>query len=191
MKWAQGLGIGILFHCIATAGAHEVAGVDLQERVQVAPSGTPLVLNGAGVRRKFFFKVYVGALYLPERASEPGTILDMPGPKRVLVHVLYDEISEDKLRETWTKGFTANTTPEERVALAERLRTFTGMFQTVKRGDVIRLDYLPDNGTQVWLNDRLQGTIRGADFHRALLKLWLGDRPADRNLREAMLGLAR
>lgn len=190
MKWVQGLGIVILFHCIATATAHEVAGVELEERAEVAPSGTPLVLNGAGVRRKFFFKVYVGALYLPERASAPGTILGMAGPKRVLVYVLYEEIREDKLRETWTRGFTANTTSEERAALAGRLQTFTGMFQTVKRGDVIRLDYLPDRGTQVWLNDSLQGSIPGADFHRALLKLWLGDRPADQSLQEAMLGRA-
>lgn len=190
MRWAQGLGIGVLLYCAGSAATQEVAGVRLEEQVRLANSDTPLVLNGAGVRRKFFFKIYVGALYLPDRATEPDRVLAMPGPKRVLMHFLYSEIAEQKLRETWNKGFVANTTAAERAALGERLANFTAMFRTVRKGDVIRLDYLPGEGTQVWLNDRLQGTVPGADFNRAMLKLWLGERPGDRALKEGMLGLS-
>ncbi|MBP7668921.1 MAG: chalcone isomerase family protein, partial [Burkholderiaceae bacterium] len=49
---------------LALAGpvmAAEVAGVKLQEKVSVG--GKDLVLNGAGVRTRMVFKVYVAALY--------------------------------------------------------------------------------------------------------------------------------
>ena len=188
MSWVRILGMSVLLYYAGTAFALEVAGVPLEERIRLEPTGSELVLNGAGIRNKFFFKVYVGALYLPERASEPEKIFDMPGPKRIAMHFLYKEVDEAKLKETWNKGFDDNTSREERAALGPRLEAFSDMFKTVHRGDVIRLDYLPGEGTQVWLNDSLQGTIPGADFNRALLKLWLGDSPGDRALKEAMLG---
>lgn len=176
---------------VSSASAREVAGVHLDERIEVGPGATPLVLNGAGIRSKFFFKIYVGALYLPEPASEPDAILAMPGAKRVLMHFLYKEVDAEKLEATWREGFAANTSAEEHNALTERLDRFAAMFRTVKRGDRIRLDYLPETGTGVWLNDELQGTVRGEDFHRALLRIWLGDAPADNSLKAAMLGAGR
>lgn len=171
--------------------AREVAGVMLDESIVLGSPPTPLVLNGAGVRTKYRFKIYVGALYLPERVTEVARALDMDGPKRVSLHFLYKEVGCEKLVEAWREGFVNNTTEQERSALGERLQVFDALFDTVYRDDVIRLDYLPGEGTQVWLNDRLQGTIPGADFHRALLKLWLGAHPADPSLQKAMLGLAR
>lgn len=174
----------------SAANAHEVAGVELEEQIGIGPSATPLVLNGAGVRSKFFFKIYVGALYLPERAENAASVLAMPGPKRVLMHFLYKEVEAEKLEETWREGFAANTSEAEHAALTERLDRFVAMFRTVKRGDRIRLDYLPDTGTGVWLNDELLGTVPGEDFHRALLRIWLGDAPADKSLKADMLGVA-
>jgi long-chain acyl-CoA synthetase len=41
---------------------------------------------------------------------------------------------------------------------------------------------------QVWINDRLRGKVAGDDFARALLRIWLGEHPADSGLKEALLG---
>jgi hypothetical protein len=49
---------------------------------------------------------------------------------------------------------------------------------------------MPDEGTQVWINDMLKGSVPGEDFSRALLKIWLGSKPADAGLKDAMLGNA-
>jgi hypothetical protein len=57
----------------------------------------------------------------------------------------------------------------------------------MQQGDVIDLDYLPEEGTRVLFNGGLQGHIEGADFYAALLKVWLGDTPADSNLKTALL----
>ena len=72
--------------------------------------------------------------------------------------------------------------------LQDRINQFNSLFTTVHKGDVIRLDYLPGEGTQVRLNGTLKGSVSGEDFSRALLKIWLGSKPADANLKEAMLG---
>jgi len=58
----------------------------------------------------------------------------------------------------------------------------------MKKGDRIVIDYLPERGTQVTVKGNLKGVIPGEDFNQALLRVWLGDEPADKGLREGMLG---
>ncbi|MBK5259345.1 MAG: chalcone isomerase family protein, partial [Thermoanaerobaculia bacterium] len=51
----------------AVAEAATVGGVDISDKTTVG--GQTLVLNGAGLRKKFFIKVYTGALYLPSKQT--------------------------------------------------------------------------------------------------------------------------
>lgn len=183
--------IGILFGLIISVqsvGAREIAGVALSESVNI--ENKVLMLNGAGIRKKFFIKVYVGALYLTVKSTTVGEILADSGVKRIVMNFLYKEVSADKLVDGWNEGFSSNNTPEELKSLQDRINQFNSFFSTVRKGDVIRLDYLPGEGTQVWLNDTLQGAVSGKDFYRALLKIWLGHKPADAGLKDAMLGNA-
>lgn len=167
--------------------AAELAGVELPEQVQLHHAAEPLSLNGAGIRRKLFFKIYVGALYLPRPAHTPDAVLAMPDPKRVSMHFLYKEVSREKLARGWREGFENNLDPRALQGLASRLARFNKLFRTVRRGDVVELDFLPDGRTEVWINNELQGQVEGADFQRALLRVWLGRAPADEDLKRAML----
>jgi hypothetical protein len=101
---------------------------------------------------------------------------------------LYKEVTAEKLVAGWNEGFTGNNTAEELKVLQDRINQFNSFFTTVRKGDEIRLDYMPQEGTRVWINDTLKGTVPGEDFSRALLKIWLGSRPADAGLKDAMLG---
>ena len=166
--------------------ALEVAGVDVPEKVTV--ENQELVLNGAGIRKKLFIKVYVGALYLPTQRSTVKGIMADPGAKRIVMTFLYKEVSAKKLVDGWNEGFTGNTSAQELKSLQDRINQFNGFFTTVHKGDEIRLDYLPGQGTQVWINGDLKGTVPGEDFSQALLKIWLGVKPADDKLKDAMLG---
>ena len=168
------------------AASREVGGVRVPETARLA-DGTELVLNGAGLRTKFFFKIYAGALYLRRPLHEAAAVLADPGPKRVLMHFIYKKVERHKLVEAWEEGFRANLDEAAYAALAPRLARFNALFPDLHRDETVRLDYLPGQGTQVWINDRLAGTIPGADFHRALLAVWLGESPADWELKEAML----
>ena len=186
MKIKMAAAIIICLITAPTLWAKEVAGVTLADEVNVG--GTPLRLNGAGVRSKFFVKVYVGGLYLPSKSHSAAEVLAMKGPNRVVMHFLYDEVSKDKLVDGWTEGFENNQDEAAMKRLRTRLDRFNALFDTVHSGDVIELDYLPKRGTVVRIKGAEKGVIEGADFNRALLAVWLGDEPADGDLKEALLG---
>jgi hypothetical protein len=166
--------------------AVEVEGVEIPDSVTVAD--TSLQLNGAGVRTKMFFDIYVGALYLPAKTTTTTEALDMAGPKQVTMTFLYKEVAQEKLTAAWDEGFQQNQSEEAMAELRERLQQFNSLFVTAHEGDVFIFDFLADGSTRVTLNGKQAGSIPGADFQRALLTVWLGDKPADKDLKKGMLG---
>ena len=184
---------GIMFVAVIaiahTAQAREVAGINLAESVVLPDTDSKLVLNGAGVRSKFVFKIYVAGLYLAEKTTRVKEVLEMPGAKRVHMHFVYKEVSQEKLVKGWDRGFENNLDDATLAKLAPRLSAFNRYFATVKKGDIINLDFKPGKGTEVWLNGTLKGSVEGDDFYRALLLVWLGEEPADESLKQGMLGV--
>lgn len=166
--------------------AKEIAGVSVPEILR--NNDATLVLNGAGVRSKFFIKVYVGALYLARREAQAAKILAADDPWSVQMHFLHSEVEAKKLTDAWNDGFDANLAAMDRQRLADKINSFNALFRTVRRGDVIRIDYAPANGLRVSIQDEPRGSVAGADFARAVLSIWLGDKPADTELKRAMLG---
>ncbi|MDX1513220.1 MAG: chalcone isomerase family protein [Gammaproteobacteria bacterium] len=169
------------------AQGKEVEGVRVEEEARLDGVTEPLVLNGAGVRSKFFVSVYVAGLYLSEKSSSAEAILDSPGPKRVRMHFVYDEISAEKIRAAWSDGYAANHSAEELAALKDRIDQFNGYFPAVKAGDVVDVDYVPGAGTTVRINGDARGPIAGEDFHRATMRIWLGESPASSGLKKALI----
>ena len=171
------------------ASALEVSGVRLADSIHLG--NRDLVLNGAGLRTRFFFKVYVAALYLGEKTHAAEAALNQSGEKRVALHILR-ELSDEQMLHAFNEVMAANHTPAEMQALEPQLRELTAIFHAVgkvKDGDVVDLDYFPDSGTQIIVNGVQRGNIPGAAFNRALFKIWLGDKPAQDDLKQKMLGL--
>lgn len=171
-----------------TVSAREVAGTSIPEAAALGPEATRLVLNGAGVRKKFLLNIYVAGLYLPESAGTPAEVLAMAGPKRVLMHFVYDEVTKEQINDAWKEGFENNQEIRSQSALSERLEAFKQFFDTLHAGDEILLDYIPNEGTRVTIRNEYKGTITGEDFYKALLEVWLGKDPVDNDLKEALLG---
>ncbi|WP_164513504.1 chalcone isomerase family protein [Thiosocius teredinicola] len=171
------------------AQALELAGVDVPQTAQIRGAEQPLVLNGAGVRKKFFISVYVGALYLPQRQVGVGGLLTDPPANRVSMHFVYSEIEKRMLDDGWREGFEKNLSPQELAAVNERLTHFTELFEDLHEGDTIWLDYVPGRSTEVSINGVPRGEIEGADFNAALLSVWLGDEPVTDALKNAMVGV--
>ncbi len=178
----------LLASVVFSAQAAEVHGVKLDDSVQVGDSA--LVLNGAGIRTKMVFKVYVGALYLSAKKTDSAAVLSDTGAKRVSLHMLRS-LSAEKLVHALDEGLEANNTAAELAALEPQLKAFRQHMTAggaVKEGDVVVLDYVPGKGTQASLNGKALGTTEGEAFNKALLKVWLGDKPVDADLKKAMLG---
>ncbi|MGB7816183.1 MAG: chalcone isomerase family protein [Methylotenera sp.] len=177
----------LFFVLTFSAQAIEVKGVKVDEAAKVG--GNALVLNGAGVRTKMMFKVYVAALYLTQKQADANAVLGDSGNKRVSMHFLR-ELSAEKLLHAMDEGFTANNSAAEMAAIDTQMKAFRQMMTSakeVKEGDVILLDYTAA-GTQVSLNGKVLGQVEGEAFNHALLRVWLGGHPVDASLKKAMLG---
>ena len=168
--------------------AAELAGVALADRASVG--GQVLVLNGAGILHKFIFRIYVGSLYLPQKAGDlPGVLAN--GPRRIQMNLLRD-LTADQLVGALVGGLDANNSPAEMAAvkapmddLVRIMRRFKDVH--MKENDVLTLDFV-DGGTKVALNGEPIIMIPGEAFNNALTRIWLGDKPAHRSLKKAMLG---
>jgi len=170
-----------------TVSAREIADVKLDEKITV--ENQSLQLNGAGIRTKFFFKIYVGALYLPEKQNEAVKVLSATSANRVVMHFLYDEVEKKKLTDAWVEGFEENVDEKLFAAVKDRLQQFNAMFSDLHKGEVVLLDFIPQQGTRVTIKGEVKGNIEGADFNRALLSVWLGEEPVTEELKDAMLGI--
>jgi len=168
------------------AQAIEIEGVTLPDTIQL--QGKALQLNGAGIRTKFFFDIYVGGLYLEQHASSAKAVFADHGAKRVTMNFLYGKVDKEKLTDGWEDGFEKNQSHKQMQALNERLGQFNALFTNGHRGDAIVFDFLSDGSTHLSFNGNEKGVIAGADFQQALLAVWLGKKPADSDLKDAMLG---
>lgn len=175
-----------LFLGIVPANAQEIAGVMVQETLQT-DDGTVLHLNGAGIRSKFFFDIYIAELYMEHPSNAANKVIEAAGRKRIIMHFLYDRVEKDKLIDGWNEGFAGNSKAGEVAKLQARIDQFNGMFVDVKKGDTIVLDFIPDKGTVVTIAKQEKGVVPGKDFNDALLRIWLGDKPVNKGLKDKLL----
>ena len=169
--------------------AAEVAGVRIEDKTKVG--NNELTLNGAGLRKRAFFQVYAIGLYLPQKSPSPAAILEQAGPKRVAIHMLRD-VGADAFTEALADGIRANHSEPEAKALEPRLKELAAIMaelKEAKKGMVIALDWQPPAGTVMVVNGTARGKpIAGEDFYRALLRIWIGDKPVQDDLKKALLG---
>ena len=178
-----------LFLVTPVTPAAELSGVFVDDEIQT-PEGQTLILNGIGLREKFWVDVYVGSLYLPDKSSDVAEILSTPGPWRLQLDFIYKEVSRDKLVQGWREGFEKNQSAEALKKLHDKIERFYEFFPTsaVARDRYI-IDYVPDKGVRVSKNGQTLGLIQGEDFKNAVLEIWLGNYPASKKLKKGMLGL--
>jgi hypothetical protein len=183
---------GVILTCAASLPAFaavDVNGYKFEDSVKVA--GKDLVLNGAGMRTKVIIKVYAAGLYLTEKKSSMAEIAATDGPRRVKLMMARD-LSIDSFGTAFMDGLRENTSVAERNAIVTQITKFGEMFAGVaglKKGDVMTIDWVPGVGTICELNGKKVGeVVPDVAFYNALLRIWLGEHPADRSLKPALLG---
>jgi chalcone isomerase-like protein len=170
------------------ASAAEVAGVKLDDKTQV--ESRELVLNGAGLRKRVIFNVYVIGLYLPEKKTDAAAALSVSGPKRAAIQMLRN-VGADTFTEALVEGLRANSSEAEYKALEPRVKALSAIIAEIgeaKKGMSIALDWT-GTATQVVVNGKPAGKpIAGEEFYRALLRIWIGDKPVQDDLKKSLLG---
>lgn len=182
----------ILAGCLlagSALAAVEIQGTRFDDRANVG--GQEVMLNGAGLRSRVIFKVYTIGLYLPAKQTTTEAALAAKGPKRLQLIMLMG-LSADHIIDALVKQLHKNVTPEEEETLRPRVEEFKTTLASLKeapRGTIITLDWLPGTGTQLGVNGEPKGApIPGEDFFHGLMKIWLGNRPTQENLKHLLLG---
>jgi hypothetical protein len=168
------------------AFAADVGGVKLEDRATLG--GQEVVLNGAGIRTRAIFKVYVGSLYVPEKSTTMQGVLAR-APRRVQLNLLRN-LSADQLVDALVDGLKENNSAAELDAVkpqVDELVRIMKSFGEVKEGSVVTLDFV-DGATRIAQDGTGRGSVAGEPFNRALLRIWLGEHPVQGDLKKAMLG---
>lgn len=181
---ATALSVGATLPSLAV----EVGGVKLEDSMQVG--GKNLVLNGAGLRTKVVFKVYAIGLYLPEQKTTPADVQALAGPKRFKIVMLRD-LSGEEFGQAFLTGINKNSDKDEKAKFVNQLVKLGELFEEVgglKKGDVILGDWNGSN-TTFQVNGKPVGSpLPDPAFYNAILRIWLGDSPADASLKPLLLG---
>ncbi|MAE69769.1 MAG: hypothetical protein CME06_04785 [Gemmatimonadetes bacterium] len=180
------LALAIALLVLPLASARELSGVTMPDEITV--SGSRLLLNGMGVRKKLWVEIYIGGLYLERRSASPDEILASGGTKRVVMHFVTDRATKSKMRSALEEGYAKNS-PGELANLRERMGELIALFGDMKKGDIVELTAVPGEGLRVALNGERKGAVEGDDFALATLRVWLGPNPPGKSLKEGMLGL--
>lgn len=168
----------------------ELSGVKLEQKIVVA--GKSLALNGAGIRYKAIFKVYVAGLYLGQKANTLEQLLADPGPKRMHITMLRD-IDAGELGKLFSRGMEDNM---DRAAFAKLIPGILRMSQIfsdhkkLKAGDSFTLDWVPGRGLAISINGQVLGApFTEPEFYKAMMAIWLGRAPADWKLKNDLLDI--
>lgn len=168
-----------------SAGAVTLAGVNIPDHATV--NNQNLVLNGAGLRKKLFIKVYTGALYLPAKQSNAAALLAADTPRRMVMHFVFD-VGSGKIAEAWEEGLEDNT-KNAPADVKAAFKTLSSWMEDMKEGKEIVLTYVPGTGTTVEVNGKTKGTLAGKAVADAILNTWIGPDPGPgEDFKKAVLG---
>jgi hypothetical protein len=168
------------------AHGKECKGVNFPDQAQV--EGSNLTLNGLGLRQATAFKVnvYVAALYVSKTSNDPSALLGSAAPSELILQFVRN-VGADDLRKGWSEGFEKNS-KDQLPALKDRIATLNGWMADVKTGDKLTFIHKPGAGLEVNVNGAAKGIIKGDDFAKAFLAIWLGADPPNPEIKAGLLG---
>ena len=166
------------------AWTKSLAGVTMDDSIMV--DGHSLKLNGLGLRKKLWIKVYVGGLYLEHPTTNANAAAESKEVKKMVMRFMTNKATKSKMDGGWDEGFEENYAHFDKIKA--RVETFKDFFGDMKDGDVVEMTLIPGKGTTVVINGVEKGTIEGDDFQEALVKVWVGPEPPTDDFKEGILG---
>ncbi|PRX42805.1 chalcone isomerase family protein [Salegentibacter salegens] len=164
----------------------EIGGATLPNTLEYGSE--ELILNGAGVREKFWMDMYAGGLYLKTKSGDASEIMNKDEAMAIKLHIVSKMITSQRMMDAVNEGF-ENATGGNTAPISAEIKKFISFFEDeINKGDIFDLVYLPNKGSVIYKNGKESGTIQGMEFKKALFGIWLSNEPADDDLKEGMLG---
>lgn len=183
------IALSLVFAAAVLAGSFPVAAAELAGVTMAGTAeagGQKLVLNGMGLREKFFIDVYVAGLYLPSKVRSGEAVLAADTPRRLVMHFTYD-VSKDQVCDAWKESLESNR-PRASAALKKDFDTLCSHMADMADGEEMVFTYVPGEGTAVEVKGETRGTLPGKEFADALFASWIGEHPATGKLKKGLLG---
>jgi len=182
------LALYLLISATSSAQNAVISGVTLPGVLKVG--NTSLTLNGGGVRTKLFMDMYVAGLYVTSKSKDGNAIAKSNDAGAVRLHITSSLVTTDRMKEAILEGF-KKSTGGKTAPLQARIDKFVQVFslEPIVKGNEFDVTYIPGEGVKVYKGGKLLQTVEGQDFKAALWGIWLGNDPADKGLKEGMLGL--
>lgn len=188
MALAGTAGIGPAGSLVRQAHAATLEGQRFEDTTTL--SDRTLRLNGLGLRGVAWVKAFVAGLYLSAPTKDAAQAIAMPGPKRVRLKIMLEAPSHE-LTKSLIRRINRHEPEPVKAQLGDRLPRLAAMIDDLgdlSPGDTLDLDYVPDKGVSLRYNDKPVGnTLPGEDLYRAVLKIFVGEQPVDRKMKEGLL----
>ncbi|PCJ25972.1 MAG: chalcone isomerase [Flavobacteriales bacterium] len=164
-----------------------VGGVPMPKKVMIGK--TVLSLKGAGVREKLWMDMYACALYLKNNTNSASEIINRDEHTAIKIQIISSLITSKKMTSAIEDGF-KNATDGKTKAIRKEINEFKKVFskEEIQKKDIYDIIYVPNKGTVIFKNGKIQPIIKGLTFKKALFGIWLGDKPADKDLKKDLLG---
>lgn len=170
-----------------TSGDLEIGGITMPDTIKAGDND--LLLNGAGIRTKYFLKLYVGGLYLQDKTTDATKVLSDDKPMAIRLHIISSMITSEKMEDSTREGF-KKSFGNKLSSFSTEIEAFIDVFkEEINDGDIFDMIYIPGTGVKIYKNDKFSKTIEGLPFKNGLFGIWVGKKPAQDSLKEGMLGL--
>jgi hypothetical protein len=160
----------------------------IEEKIKIC--NHELILNGSGIRNKFFIDVYIGSLYLEEPKNDAESIIKSKTIKSMELIIISNFITRKNLTIFLKSELKNSITPEEFKLLENHIELLLSTFhEEIEKGDRFSLNIIPNVGVVVYKNNRFIKSIKSDDLGKRLIELWIGKNPVDKNLKKQVLGI--
>ena len=147
-----------------------------------------LVLNGSGIRKKYFIDFYIGSLYLSEKNIDSEAIIESDQPMAIRLFILSSIITTENMKETIINTF--KQSGDNLTSIQAHIDTLVVAYeQGVRKGDVYEFINIPGSGVHIVRNKKRLVIIRSNEFKKALFGIWLSKKPIQPSLKRQMLGI--
>ncbi len=176
-----------VFSLSATGEARKIGGISMPGTLKAGKD--TLILNGTGIRTKFFMDIYVGGLFLQKMERNGRRIINADEPMAIRLHIVSRMVTPKRMESNTREGF-EKSTGGNIAPIRDQIDKFISIFKTgINKYDYYDIIYIPGKGTQVYKNGKLKARAPGLNFKQALFGIWLGGDPVQPNLKKGMLGL--
>lgn len=173
----------------AVDGNVKVAGVTFTQTLK--KNNINFVLNGTGLKTRYFIDLYVAGLYLPKKSKDASHIIYSETPMVLKIVITSSFITLKKFKSSVDEWF-FNSMHGNISEVKNEIEMFKSTFgNSMHIYDELLMIYHPNLGIKAYKNGTYVTLIPGLAFKRELARLWLDDNPESVGLKNGLLGISK